>query len=76
MTDEEKPKRKKPALIEGGMLRNVQNRPTLFYRGDEPEAGETIKFRLANGVTYTGKVATAVAADGEVMCDFTGPLKT
>jgi hypothetical protein len=45
--------------------------PAIVYRGIEPKKGSVIKFTLGNGVTYTGTVADATNADGEVLVEFT-----
>lgn len=48
--------------------------PAVAYRGTIPKVGEVIQFTLANGVTYSGTVADAVEADGEVLIEFTNGI--
>lgn len=61
-------------LIRMPMAPNKPSHPVAVFRGEAPAKGETLEFTLENGVTYRGEVAEAVAASGEVMAEFTGPL--
>ena len=46
--------------------------PAMIYRGDVvPEKGDVLQFIMSNGVTYSGTVADATNADGEVLVEFT-----
>ncbi|UWS06759.1 hypothetical protein [Phaeobacter inhibens] len=62
-------------LIRLPMEPNKASHPAALYRGPEPKPGDLLQFSSANGVTYQGKVAEATEADGEVLAEFTGPLK-
>ena len=48
--------------------------PAILYRGGAPKKGSVIKFTLSNGVTYSGKVADANEAEGEVLVEFTNGI--
>lgn len=48
--------------------------PTLVFDGDTPEVGQTVRAKLANGITYTGTVASAKEAEGRVTVTFTHGL--
>ena len=45
--------------------------PAMIYNGDVPEKGAVMQFAMSNGVTYSGTVADATDADGEVLVEFT-----
>jgi hypothetical protein len=74
------PKTKKTAtaeqspVVEGARLirvpRGDQNFPAAIYEGETPSAGDKIKIKLDNGVTYAGTVHDATSVDGEVMVEF------
>lgn len=44
--------------------------PCALYKGTAPDVGATIKFRLDNGVVYSGVVAEVTDAAGEVLVEF------
>ena len=48
--------------------------PAMIYNGDVPEKGGVLQFAMSNGVTYSGTVANATEADGEVLVEFTSGL--
>jgi len=48
--------------------------PAMIYNGDVPEKGGVLQFAMSNGVTYSGTVANATEADGEVLVEFTDGL--
>ena len=48
--------------------------PAMIYNGDVPEKGDVLQFAMANGVTYSGTVADATGAGGEVLVEFTSGL--
>ncbi|AUQ49945.1 hypothetical protein PhaeoP83_01671 [Phaeobacter inhibens] len=62
-------------LIRLQMEPNKASHPAALYRGPEPKPGDLLEFTLDNRVTYQGTVAEATEADGEVLAEFTGPLK-
>jgi len=41
---------------------------------DVPEKGDVMQFTMSNGVTYSGTVADATEADGEVLVEFISGL--
>jgi len=45
--------------------------PAMIYKGKTPKAGDVLHFAMPNGVTYSGTVADATDADGEVLVEFT-----
>ena len=45
--------------------------PAMIYKGDVPEKGAVMQFAMPNGVTYSGTVADASAAGGEVLVELT-----
>jgi hypothetical protein len=47
----------------------------LIYRGDAPEVGQVLRFVLANGVTYQGKVKDFTDTDGEILAEFSDGLR-
>jgi hypothetical protein len=52
--------------------------PAMAYNGKTPKVGDVLQFAMSNGVTYSGTVADAIEADGEVLVEFTNgilPLK-
>lgn len=65
-------------VIEGAKIVTIEktngSTPALLFEGAEPEAGAVIHAKLANGVTYAGKVALATVADGQVLAEFEGGL--
>lgn len=74
------PKRKKATLhIEGVSLTKMQRGavkyPAALYSGEKPSKGDTLKFTLNNGVTYSGVVLDATEADGQVLVEFRDGLK-
>jgi hypothetical protein len=48
--------------------------PAMIYSGDVPEKGDVLQFAMSNGVTYSGTVADATEAGGEVLVEFTSGL--
>lgn len=48
--------------------------PAMTYKGKTPKAGDVLHFAMPNGVTYSGTVADATEADGEVLVEFTSGL--
>ena len=48
--------------------------PAMIYKGKTPKAGDVLHFAMPNGVTYSGTVADATDADGEVLVEFTSGL--
>ena len=48
--------------------------PAMIYNGKTPKAGDVLQFAMSNGVTYSGTVADATEADGEVLVEFTSGL--
>ena len=48
--------------------------PAMIYNGDVPEKGDVLHFAMPNGVTYSGTVADATEAGGEVLVEFTSGL--
>ena len=48
--------------------------PAMFCIGDVPEKGDVLHFAMSNGVTYSGTVADATEASGEVLVEFTSGL--
>ena len=48
--------------------------PAMIYKGDVPEVGAVMQFLMPNGVTYSGTVAGATEADGEVLVEFTNGI--
>jgi len=46
----------------------------MIYKGDVPEKGAVMQFAMPNGVTYSGTVADATEAGGEVLVEFTSGL--
>jgi len=48
--------------------------PAMIYKGDLPEKGAVMQFAMSNGVTYSGTVAGATEAGGEVLVEFTSGL--
>jgi len=48
--------------------------PAMIYTGKTPKAGDVLQFAMSNGVTYSGTVADATEADGEVLVEFTSGL--
>lgn len=73
------PKKKKSPLIEGVTLTRIRedghSSPCALYDGTAPEKGERISFKLANDVIYTGVVADATEADGNVLVEFVNGIK-
>ena len=48
--------------------------PAIIYNGDAPEVGAVMQFAMPNGITYSGTVADATEADGEVLVEFTSGI--
>ena len=48
--------------------------PAMIYNGDVPEKGDVLQFAMSNDVTYSGTVADATEAGGEVLVEFTSGL--
>ena len=48
--------------------------PAMIYNGEAPEKGAVMQFLMPNGVTYSGTVAGATEADGEVLVEFTNGI--
>ena len=48
--------------------------PAMIYNGDVPEKGAVTQFAMPNGVIYSGTVADATEADGEVLVEFTNGI--
>jgi len=48
--------------------------PAMIYNGKTPKAGDVLHFAMPNGVTYSGTVADATEAGGEVLVEFTSGL--
>lgn len=48
--------------------------PAMICNGDVPEKGDVLQFAMSNGVTYSGTVADATEAGGEVLVEFTSSL--
>jgi len=48
--------------------------PAMIYTGKTPKAGDVMQFAMPNGITYSGTVADATDADGEVLVEFTSGL--
>ena len=48
--------------------------PAMIYKGDVPEKGVVMQFTMSNGVTYSGTVADATEAGGEVLVEFTNGI--
>ena len=48
--------------------------PAMLYKGDVPEKGDVMQFAMPNGVTYSGTVADATEAGGEVLVEFTNGI--
>jgi len=48
--------------------------PAMICNGDVPEKGDVLQFAMSNGVTYSGTVADATEAGGEVLVEFTDGL--
>jgi len=48
--------------------------PAMIYKGKTPKAGDVLQFTMSNGVTYSGTVADATEADGEVLVEFTNGI--
>ena len=48
--------------------------PAMLYNGKKPKAGDVMQFTMSNSVTYSGTVAEATEADGEVLVEFTSGL--
>ena len=48
--------------------------PAMAYNGKTPKVGDVLQFAMPNGVTYSGTVADAIEADGEVLVEFTSGL--
>jgi len=46
----------------------------MIYNGKTPKIGDVLYFAMPNGVTYSGTVADATEADGEVLVEFTSGL--
>ena len=46
----------------------------MICNGDVPEKGDVLQFAMSNGVTYSGTVADATEASGEVLVEFTSGL--
>ena len=44
--------------------------PAMIYKGDVPEKGDVLQFSMSNGFTYSGTVADATEAEGEVLVEF------
>ncbi|MBM2293745.1 hypothetical protein JQX09_17590 [Sulfitobacter pseudonitzschiae] len=72
-------KKKSTGLIPGVSLTRIHHDghspPCALYDGTAPEKGDRISFKLANGVTYTGVVADATEADGNVLVEFVDGIK-
>jgi hypothetical protein len=65
----------KPVLIANPKIVRIgrgdgHSPPCLSYDGLAPKLGQEISFALENGVTYSGIVADAVEADGNVFVEF------
>jgi len=45
--------------------------PAMIYKGELPEKGDVMKFRMPNGVTYSGKIADFIESNGEILVEFT-----
>ena len=69
-----KPRGKQTRDIEGVNLtkltRGSKRYPAALYSGDQPAKGDTLRFTLANGLTYSGKVRAATESGGEVLAEF------
>jgi len=67
-------KAKKPELTKGVTLTRIKtdgvSAPCALFDGEAPRKGERLTFKLKNGVTYTGLVADATEADGNVLVEF------
>jgi hypothetical protein len=66
---------KEPTLIFGAEIVRMgrgdgHSPPCLSYDGAAPAKGEELAFLLENGVTYSGTVAVAIEADGNVLVEF------
>ena len=48
--------------------------PAMLYNGKKPKIGDVMQFTMSNGVTYSGTVAEATEADGEVLVEFTNGI--
>jgi hypothetical protein len=48
--------------------------PAIFCKGDEPGKGDTVSFEV-EGTEYHGVVGGATSADGELLVEFSQPLK-
>ena len=48
--------------------------PAMIYNGKTPKIGDVLQFAMPNGVTYSGTVADATEAGGEVLVEFTSGL--
>ena len=48
--------------------------PAMLYNGKKPKIGDVMQFAMPNGVTYSGTVAEATEADGEVLVEFTNGI--
>jgi hypothetical protein len=46
----------------------------MIYKGDVPEKGAVMQFAMPNSVTYSGTVADATEAGGEVLVEFTNGI--
>jgi hypothetical protein len=64
----------KPDEIKGVTLRSIRtpgrSDPAARFKGTAPEKGKVVRFTLSNGGTYSGIVADATDANGEVLVEF------
>ena len=72
--EKDEPAPEKLDLIKGVTLTRLKmdgvSKPCALYDGDAPSKGAKIAFKLDNGVVYSGIVADATSADGNVLVEF------
>ena len=75
---DKKTSRAKTGPITGAIIVTMQTptgtTPAMLYKGDVPEKGDVMQFAMPNGVTYSGTVADATEAGGEVLVEFTNGI--
>ena len=75
---DKKKSRAKTGPITGALIVTMQTptgtTPAMLYNGDVPEKGAVMQFAMPNGIIYSGTVADATEAGGEVLVEFTNGI--
>jgi len=75
---DKKKSRAKTGPITGALIVTMQTptgtTPAMLYKGDVPEKGAVMQFAMPNGIIYSGTVADATEAGGEVLVEFTNGI--